>query len=104
MRFRSHRQDGEGRGKILGFPTVNFDSGMIPSGFGMGVYRCKLYAGGAEFDGVLHYGPKKTFGGTIFTLEVHIFDFSPEADAPEAEIEIFERLRNVTKFESEAAL
>ncbi|MEK7528174.1 MAG: riboflavin kinase [Patescibacteria group bacterium] len=102
MRFHSHTVAGEGKGAGIGFPTINFDVGAVPSGLTFGIYRCRIFipqGGVTMHDGVAHYGPRVTFGGTSPTFEVHLFEL-PAGDARlnEADVEVFEKIRDVQKF------
>jgi riboflavin kinase / FMN adenylyltransferase len=96
---------GLGEGKKLGFPTFNFDVSTVPDELGNGVYRCNLVVEESVFLGALHYGPVTIFGVTEPTLEVHILDYADSLEGlKEAEIRVFEKVRDVRDFEDEAAL
>jgi len=62
---------GDGRGRLLGFPTANIRVGrgkVLPP---LGVYRCQVdVAGGVP--ALLNCGVRPTFGGGQVQLEVHI--------------------------------
>lgn len=64
---------GRGRGKTIGFPTLNL---TIPEEF---PYQHGIYAGSVVIDnvvyrGAIHYGPIPAFNDTRESLEVHIID------------------------------
>ncbi len=62
---------GDGRGKELGFPTINVKPEkklIIP----YGVYAVNLKINGKNHKGIANYGVKPTFGGNEPIIEVHI--------------------------------
>lgn len=62
---------GKGRGKRLGFPTLNL---VIPEDFPYqhGIYAGTVVVNGVVYKGAIHYGPIPAFNDTRPTLEVHI--------------------------------
>lgn len=107
MRFKSHQVKGKGRGKLLGFPTINLD---IPENFSLedGIYSVKVFISGLQFIGAMHYGPIPVFKEDEKTLEVFIIDVQPEVlpDTQDVDIEIETNkyLREVMNFENEKDL
>ena len=94
---------GFGRGKELGFPTMNLDLSAFP--FSYGVYAVRMRVQGGEFGGVLHFGPQATFGGQKDWIEVYLFDYddsSRESDA--IELQVLDHLRPTVKFSSKEEL
>lgn len=107
MRFKSHQVKGKGRGKLLGFPTINLE---IPEDFDLkdGIYSVKVFINGQEFLGAMHYGPIPVFNESSKTLEIFIIDIKPE-DLPEThdtdiEVEVGQYLREVMNFSTEQEL
>lgn len=107
MKFSSIQIRGKGRGKLLGFPTINLD---IPKDFKLieGIYAVKVFIKGQEFLGALHFGPIPTFSERDKTLEVFLVDVSPD-DLPKTsglniEIETIKYLRAVQNFPDQDAL
>lgn len=105
MRFKGAQIKGKGRGKLLGFPTINL---TIPDGFKLieGIYAVKVFIGGKEFIGALHFGPVPTFNENEKTLEVFLIDTKdPEVpDIENLEIDTVKYLRPVLNFSSEGEL
>jgi riboflavin kinase / FMN adenylyltransferase len=105
MRFSSHQVKGKGRGKLLGFPTINLE---IPKSLELkdGIYAIKVFNSGKEFLGAMHYGPIPVFLEDDKTLEFFLID-TKEEDIPkskEFEVEIIKFLRPVMKFDSKEEL
>jgi riboflavin kinase/FMN adenylyltransferase len=94
---------GENRGKGLGFPTINIDSGelMRPAS---GVYAVRVKIGDAIYNGVANIGTKPTFVGKTEELEVHIFDFDEDVYGRNVEIEFIQYIRAEEKFQSVESL
>ncbi len=86
-------------GKLLGFPTANINlyDELCPK---MGVYAVTVEHGGNQYAGVANIGYSPTFDDHVFTVEVHIFDFSQEIYAQPIRVNFIERLRDEKKFDS----
>ena len=103
---------GAGRGRGLGFPTANFESDdarkLVPAA---GVYAARAAAqapaasrSSAILDGLLHIGPRPTFGEDRTTLEFFAFDFGGDLYGHMVEVALCERIRGIERFDSSAAL
>ena len=95
---------GAGRGKRIGIPTINFDP---QNGHGLreGIYVCRVFFNNNSFWGVLHFGPRPTFGDLQKSLEAHLFDFENYgADFEDGDIEIHDFIRKIINFESTEAM
>lgn len=107
MKFKSFHIKGKGRGKGMGFPTINL---KIPEDFTLkdGVYASKVSIDNNTFLGALHFGPVMTFNEWDKTLEIHLIDLVDDKlnslDKKTIKVEIIKYLRPVMKFNSEKAL
>jgi riboflavin kinase/FMN adenylyltransferase len=95
---------GKGRGKFLDFPTINLEvppAKLLPRD---GVYSTKVETQNEEYFGMLHIGPKPTFGDSSRSTEVHLFDV--DLDQIDSEVHLFVEswIREVRKFDTPALL
>ena len=76
MIFESTHIKGKGRGKPMGFPTINLE---IPENFKLknGIYAAKVTIENKTFVAALHYGPVPTFGDLQKSLEVYLIGVTP---------------------------
>ena len=92
---------GEGRGKLLGYPTANVqpdnDKKIVPAD---GVYAVKVLVDGfsKEQSGMLNVGTNPTFDGKKRTIEANIFDFNADLYGKEITVFFHERIRAEKKF------
>ena len=102
------------RGRTLGFPTANLENIAVlcpPSGVYAGrVTGCcsqnakDALSGPVGLPVAIHIGPNPTFGEDQLKVEAHIIGFSGDIYGNELSIELFEKLRNVRKFEYKGQL
>lgn len=103
MRYTCQVISGHGRGKGLGFPTLNL---TIPSNFPEkeGIYAAWVHIEGSDYRGALHYGPIPAFQEKTLSLEVFVLDYE-EASRPDlVDIELALWLREIRNFSSPEAL
>jgi len=108
MQFESTHITGKGRGKPMGFPTINL---KIPDDFGLkdGIYAAKVTLENKKFIGALHFGPVPTFGEQEKSLEVYLISAHDDLelenlDGKIIKIEIVKYLRGIIKFQSVTSL
>jgi len=101
--YKSHVSEGRGRGKTLGFPTLNLD---IPKKFdyGYGIYAGWVTISGQRHQGAFHYGPIPVFNIELPKLEVHVFDADFDKTADSVSFELIQFLRSVKNFPTVADL
>ena len=98
---------GLGRGKGLGFPTINIAHGgaMLPAS---GVYAVLVEIAPMESTapllGVANIGTNPTFDGKVLSLEANILDFSRDVYGCSARISFMKRLRGEVRFPGPEAL
>jgi len=108
MQFESTHITGKGRGKPMGFPTINL---KIPDDFGLkdGIYAAKVTIENKKFIGAFHFGPVPTFGEQEKSLEVYLISAHDDLelenlDGKIIKIEIVKYLRGIIKFQSVTSL
>jgi len=100
-------QQGDRRGRVLGFPTANLDFGeqIVPL---YGIYAARVtvldgpHAG--VHDGVASIGERPTFGKNAPNFEVHLFDFDGDLYGAGISAGLVAWLRGEEKFEGAEAL
>jgi riboflavin kinase / FMN adenylyltransferase len=106
-RFTTKQIKGKGRGKFLGYPTINLE---IPVGFELseGIYAAWVTIDGTRFRGALHWGPIPTFDEEAKSLEVYVLGVGDHelthADLSHVTIEPIALLRNIGRFATIDAL
>jgi riboflavin kinase/FMN adenylyltransferase len=93
---------GDGRGKGIGIPTANLDTGsekLIP---GAGVYACRAKVNDKFLPAAVNIGTRPTFesADTSSHVEAHILDFSSEIYSQQLTLEFISRLRGEERFQS----
>lgn len=105
MKFTTRQIKGHGRGKLLGFPTINME---IPRDFDLreGIYASWVTIARQTFIGALHYGPVPVFGQKEKSLEVFLVDVRDEdiGDTSVIEITPVKHLREIQTFPDGIAL
>lgn len=93
---------GEGRGRLLGFPTANIQAPfrrLLPD---RGVYACLVTLDGHQYKAVTNIGLRPTFteGQASSRMETHILDYSGDLYHRNIRVEFIKRLRAEKKFGS----
>lgn len=96
---------GSGRGKEVGFPTLNLNVSQLPKETEPGVYACfaRLGEHGLRLPAVVHIGPRPTFGDS-FSCEVHVLNHMISIAPRSVHVELVEKLRGVQQFSSKEEL
>lgn len=96
---------GTARGRKLGYRTVNLavphPRKLLPPD---GVYAVRAEWRDGAAGGMMHQGPRPTFGERDRTLEVHLFDVDTDLYEMTVKISWLERLRDVMSFPDSRAL
>lgn len=105
-RFRGTVRRGRGRGRALGFPTVNLelDRSRIQK-LPPGVYAARIaWEGQAPMGALANIGMRPTFAERELSIEVHVLDFEGNLYGREVEVALVERLRDEREFPTVQAL
>ncbi len=105
MVYRTEKIKGKGRGKLLGYPTINLE---IPSNFNEeeGIYAGWVWIGIKKYKGAFHFGPVPTFHEKEKSLEVFLIgaDERDLKNIDAVEIELVKKTRDVVNFSSQENL
>lgn len=96
---------GAGRGRTIGYRTINLElpdhRKLLPPD---GVYAVRVEWARGTSGGMMHQGPRPTFGDARRSLEVHLFDHGPDLYGQQVKLCWVARLRDVQAFPSADAL
>jgi riboflavin kinase / FMN adenylyltransferase len=97
---------GDGRGKSIGVPTANLETGnekLIP---GAGVYACNVIVSNKHLPAAVNIGTRPTFEhqDSQAHVEAYILDFSGDLYTQTISLEFITRLRGEEKFASVSEL
>lgn len=97
---------GDARGRTINIPTANIaysHDKMIPAN---GIYACRAYVDGQQYQAAINIGINPTFtpDKQIPNVEAHILDFKREIYGEDVKLEFVARLRNELRFDSVDAL
>lgn len=90
---------GDGRGRILGFPTLNTPLAperVIPR---LGVYRSEVVIDGVAYRSLTNVGKCPTLGERAAHAETHLLDFSGTLYGEKINVSLFKFLRDEMVFE-----
>jgi riboflavin kinase/FMN adenylyltransferase len=90
-------QDGNKRGKELGFPTINFPTEQF---IDEGVYLSRTLFQNTWFNSLTFIGAAKTFDEKDYLAETYILDFNKDIYGETVTVTILKKLRGNTKFPS----
>lgn len=103
LSFVAHVVKGEGKGKKLGFPTINLDLNEVPEELEYGVYATYITIDGIRHPAAMQYG-KRLVLNLPKSCELHVVDGDPGNVRGEVEVDVVEKLRDIEKFGSEEEL
>lgn len=98
---------GDQIGRKLGYPTANLEIDgefkLIPLN---GIYAVKVHFDGNEYNGMLNIGYRPTFDRDEpqLSVEVNVLDFKGDMYDKHIQLDLYTRIRDEKKFESEEAL
>lgn len=98
--FSARVIDGDKRGRVLGFPTINQ---IIPEELAMprfGVYQSVVTVNGEKFKGVTNVGRRPTVGTEKILSETHILDFDRDIYGENVDVRLIKFIRPEKKFSS----
>jgi riboflavin kinase/FMN adenylyltransferase len=97
-------QDGDKRGRELGYPTANLTLGDFQRPrYGIYAVRATL-ADGSEHPGVASLGVRPTFSPPVELLETHLLDYSGDLYGQRIEVALHAFIRDEKKFDDIDAL
>jgi riboflavin kinase/FMN adenylyltransferase len=102
-RVRGPVERGAGRGKSLGFPTLNLPLAEGQD-IGHGIYATRVQHRGRRHHAAGYVGPRPTFSEDQPVLEAFLLDFSGDLYGEEVEVEFIAKIRGDATFESPEAL
>lgn len=92
---------GAGRGRDIGYRTINLrvpdHTKLLPPD---GVYAVRVEWRDGSAGGMMHQGPRPTFGETARSVEAHLFDVRVDLYGQEVKLSWIARLRGVQSFPS----
>jgi riboflavin kinase/FMN adenylyltransferase len=92
---------GDGRGRILGFPTANIALGLDRALPAYGIYVTRAYLRENTYESCTSIGVRPTFDTDPRpTVETFILDFDEDIYGQELRIELLHRLRGEKRFDS----
>jgi len=102
-RARGEVKKGAGRGKGLGFPTLNY---KLAPGQDVchGIYAMRVHHAGERHHAAGYVGPRPTFGPGESVLEAFLLDFSGDLYGEQVEVEFIDFIRPDHAFDTPEAL
>ncbi len=94
---------GANRGRTLGFPTANLDTGeiLLPQD---GIYAARAGIDGNSFPAAGVIGPAPTFEQYQRAVEAHVLDYQADLYGKIISLDFYRRIRPIMKFDNSAHL
>jgi len=89
---------GRGKGKELGFPTINIKLIDKKIHINSGVYVVVTYVNNQAINGMLYVGTRPTFDLHETTIEIHLFDYNESIYEQQISFQIFHKIRDEVHF------
>lgn len=91
---------GDGRGRRIGIPTANLETGndkLVP---GAGVYACRVEIDDNQWPAAVNIGVRPTFDGPdqLTHVEAHLLDYSGDLYGQHLRVDFISRLRGEQRF------
>ncbi len=102
MKLKAKVVKGVQIGAKFGIATANLELAELPD-IDEGVYLVEVQYDHKSYGGLLHFGPRKTFGGDL-SAEVHILDFAKDIYGEDLELTLGDKLREIETFRNADAL
>lgn len=102
-RVRGGVERGAGRGRGLGFPTINLPL-AAGQDIGHGIYAVRVLHGGRRHHAAGYVGSRPTFGAGPPVLEAYLLDFAGNLYGEDVEVEFIAKLREDASFADGEAL
>ncbi len=99
-----HIGTGEGRGRSLGYPTMNLsvtDDKLLPP---IGVYAARIEIDAVLYGAMAYIGTKPTFGQHPLGVEIHVFDYPGDRPTEAVQTWFTHWVRPDQRFDSESEL
>ncbi len=95
--FEAKIVSGKGRGKRIGYPTINLDE--VDLDLDYGIYLTEATVDNKAHKGLIHLGRKETYREAP-SLELLLKDFIPDISQEKVKIRIIKKIRNIKKFKN----
>ncbi len=89
---------GDGRGRLLGYPTANLSMAPELVQPAEGVYAARARYRHSTKEAILYIGKRPTFDGKTQTTEIHLFETSEDLYGAEIEVELLQHIRGDMHF------
>ena len=96
MKYRRKVKKGTGTGRVIGFPTLNFNIGNFGEDHSEGVYMCEVEIENNTYFGALYFGPRLSTGKKV--LEMYVIGFKNMIYNQSVRFKVLNKIRNPKAF------